>query len=90
MVETACYHHHPENASHYREIVAAVQVADVLVRYANIGFSGNRSEVLPEAWMETSGWSLLFPHQSDSELSIAKASLKRSLERLPTILEGLV
>jgi HD-like signal output (HDOD) protein len=90
MVETARYHHHPEEASHHAQIVAAVQIADHLVRHAGIGDSGNPAVVSTDDWMRLSGWGILFPNNGGEEKPIAHAALKRSLERLPTILEGLV
>ena len=90
MVESALHHHAPERASHHCQIVAAVQIADLLVRHAKIGFSGNPAEVTNEDWLEASGWSILFPQRADAERALARASLNRSLERLPTILEGLI
>ena len=70
--------------------MAAVQVADLIVRHAKIGDSGNRKEVSEESWAECSGWKMLFNHQTDEERVITRASLKRALERVPTILEGIV
>jgi hypothetical protein len=70
--------------------VAAVQVSDLLVRHAKIGSSGNLTEVAYEAWLDSTGWKILFAHQTEDEKSITRASLKRSLERIPSILEGLV
>ncbi len=90
MVETARYHHPPEEANHHAQIVAAVQIADHLVRYAGIGDSGNPMAVSTDDWLHLSGWGILFPHSEGEEKPIAHAALKRSLERLPTILEGLV
>ncbi len=90
MVETAHFHHQPERANHHAQVVAAVQIADLLVRHAKIGYSGNLHEITGDDWLNATGWNLLFPHGSVEEKAIARASLKRSLERLPTILEGLV
>lgn len=90
MIESACFHHQPERAAHYQVIVAAVQIADQLVRHAQIGNSGNPCPVTTDDWMHASGWTILFPRPGDAESAIARANLKRSLERLPTILEGLV
>lgn len=90
MVESAAFHHQPERSTHYTSIVAAVQIADLLVRNARIGKSGNRIEVSSEDWMHAPGWDLLFPNPQEAEQAIARAGLQRSLERLPTILEGLV
>jgi hypothetical protein len=73
-----------------RRIVAAVQIADLLVRHSGIGNSGNAREISQEVWLHASGWDILLPHQREPEKAIAHASFKRSLERLPTILEGLV
>jgi len=90
MVETARHHHQPERATHYAQIVAAVQIADLLVRFAKIGLSGNNTEVTDEDWLNAAGWNILFPQDGDAERAIARASLNRSLQRLPTILEGLI
>jgi putative nucleotidyltransferase with HDIG domain len=90
FVNIVQFHHQPEKARENGNIVAAVQVADLLVRHAKIGKSGNNAEVAEDSWMETAGWQILFGRQSADERSITRASLKRSLERIPIILEGLV
>lgn len=90
MIETALFHHEPERASGHAPIVAAVQIADLLVRHAKIGQSGNAGEVTEETWRNASGWGILFPNRDAGEKAIAHAALKRSLERLPMTLEGLV
>ena len=90
MVETSRFHHQPERASHHAQIIAAVQIADLLVRHARIGHSGNSTPITAEHWLNASGWGILYPHLSDEEKAIARANLKRSLDRLPSILEGLV
>lgn len=89
-VEIVQFHHCPERAHHHEKLVAAVQVADMLVRHAKIGDSGNCAEVPDESWFDSSGWQILFAHQSPSEKSATHASLKRSLEGIPTMLEGMV
>ncbi len=90
MIETARHHHLPERASHHIPIVAAVSVADMLVRHAKLGVSGNVMEVAADSWRQSSAWALLFPHFNAQEHSLAEASLQRSLGRLPVILEGLI
>ena len=90
FVEIVQFHHQPDQAQHHASITAAVQVADLLVRHANIGNSGNRIEISDEACFTSTGWKMLFAHQTAEEKVITRASLKRSLERIPTILEGLV
>lgn len=89
IVDTAEYHHRPELAPG-KPIVAAVQIADMLVRYAKLGNSGNREDVAEDSWLKAPGWAILWPNPSASERDIAHAALKRSLERLPNILQGLV
>ena len=70
--------------------MAAVQIADLMVRHAKIGQSGNAAEVTAEMWLNASGWDILLPNGDAAEKASAQAALIRSLERLPLILEGLV
>jgi len=95
LVDVARFHHEPQRATHHVHLVAAVQIADLLVRHAGIGTSGNSEPVSDDDWFNASGWDLLFPQHdnpedSEAEKALARANLKRSLDRLPTILEGLV
>ena len=90
MIESARFHHHPENARQHRGLVASVQIADLLLRKAKIGCSGNFVEVTQDHCLAASGWQVLFPKPGAAEHAIARASLNRSLERLPSVLEGLV
>jgi len=88
-IQAVRFHHHPGRAAAETRLVAAVQVADLFVRHAAIGNSGNPEEVTTEAWVAADGWNLLFPATTE-ERTIARANMERSLERLSTILEGLV
>jgi len=90
MVKAARFHHRPEAAGQYATLIAAVQIADLLMRSEQIGCSGNFLAVSREQCLGASGWSVLLPNANDAEQAIAKASLHRSLERLPHVLEGLV
>jgi putative nucleotidyltransferase with HDIG domain len=90
FVEIVQYHHNPMTSRPQAHVTAAVHVADLLVRHTKIGDSGNKTEVAFDSWMDSPGWKILFPHQTDAERSIAHASLNRSLERIPAILESLV
>ncbi len=90
MVNSVRFHHHPEKAGDHQLIVASVQIADLLMRNAQIGCSGNYVEVTQDQCLQASGWHILFPNMQDADEAIARASFKRSLERLPHILEGLV
>ncbi len=88
-IQSVRFHHQPGRAQSDVRLVSAVQVADLFVRYARIGNSGNPSQVSGETWMAAEGWELLFPGSSE-ERSLGRANMERSLERLSTILEGLV
>jgi putative nucleotidyltransferase with HDIG domain len=88
-IQAVRYHHDPKSAGHDNRITAAVQVADLFVRHAKIGDSGNPAEVNAEDWIGAEGWDSLFSAGS-TERAIARANMERSLERLSTILEGLV
>jgi putative nucleotidyltransferase with HDIG domain len=90
FVEIVQYHHVPQQTRLQGNVTAAVHVADQLVRHTKIGDSGNKSEVPFESWVDSPGWKILFGHQTDGEKSITRASLNRSLERIPAILESLV
>lgn len=90
MIETARHHATPERASHHGRIVAAVQIANLMIRYARIGESGNPRTPTDRDWLQATGWGILYPKQDAEDHAIARATLKRSLDRLPTILEGLV
>ncbi len=90
MVDVARYHHRSAEAKQNAPLVAAVQIADMLVRYAKIGTSGNPEPVAEEDPFSSKPWQMIFPNQDEEEISIARAALKRSLDRLPTILDGLV
>jgi putative nucleotidyltransferase with HDIG domain len=90
FVEVARFHHHPELASDHASTTSAVQVADMLVRFSNIGDSGNPMAVENESWLNSTGWNMLFATQTEGEKAITRASLARSLDRVPAILECLV
>jgi HD-like signal output (HDOD) protein len=90
MVKSARFHHHPEKTDSHAMVVSAVQIADLLMRNARIGYSGNYQEVTSDEVVKASGWKVLCPTNGDAENAIAHASLHRTLERLPNVLEGLV
>jgi HD-like signal output (HDOD) protein len=90
MVKAARFHHCPEKADGHELIIASVQIADLLMRNAKIGCSGNYIEVSRRQCLEASGWNVLFPKEASPEQTITRASLHRCLERLPHVLEGLV
>jgi len=90
FAEVVRFHHDPAAAQNHLKTVAAVQVADLMVRHTKIGDSGNHAEVAGDSWMASPGWEILFARRSDGEQTIAVASLSRSLARIPAILESLL
>lgn len=90
MVEAALHHNQPELANDQRQIVAAVQIADLLVRQAKLGTNGDPAPVSEEMCAQASGWKILFPEKDPARRTAAKAALQRTLERLPLMLDGLV
>ncbi len=90
MVKAARFHHHPEKADEYAPTIAAVQIADLLLRSEKIGFSGNCVAVTRGQCFTASGCKVLFPNDKEGENAIAQASLSRTLEQIPSMLEGMV
>ena len=90
MITSARFHHRPEQAPQFGHVVASVQIADLLLRSENIGRSGNYLPVTHEQCFAASGWRVLLPNRGEAEQAIARASLSRTLELMPQMLEGLV
>jgi HD-like signal output (HDOD) protein len=90
LIQTVRFHHRPEKAQSHQQVVAAVQIADLLVRSEKMGCSGNYVAVAGEQCFTASGWKVLFPSAQETEQAIARASLARTLEHMPQMLEGLV
>ncbi|HEX2855057.1 MAG TPA: HDOD domain-containing protein [Opitutaceae bacterium] len=84
------YHSEPDRAPRHRLFAAAVQVADYLVRHS--GISGAFEQVMPietDAWLKLDGWKILYGADGPESV-IARASLANSLQRLPTVMQGLI
>lgn len=90
IVAAARHHAAPEGAGEQAPLAAAVQLANGLVRWSGIGDSGNPAPMDEAGWLGLSGWGILFPRRMEEEQSLLRASLRRSLERLPQILDGLI
>jgi putative nucleotidyltransferase with HDIG domain len=90
LVQTARFHHQPEKAQSHGHLIASVQIADLLIRSEKMGIGGNYLEVTREQCFAASGWKVLFPDTHEAEQAIARASLSRTLEQMPQMLEGLV
>ena len=90
IVAAAEYHAEPERARQHAPLVAAVQLANYMVRFNRIGDSGNPAPVSEAAWLQLSGWGILFPQRMEEEQTLLRASLMHSLERLPRVLDGIL
>ena len=90
IVSAVQYHNDPDRAPRHRLFAAAVQVADHLARHS--GISGGFEQVAPveaDAWLRLDGWRILYGSDGP-ESSLARASIANSLQRLPSMLKGLL
>ncbi len=84
------YHIDPDQAPRHRLFAAAVQVADHLVRHT--GISGGFETIDPitaNSWLELPGWHILYGSNSQ-ESNLARAAIANSLQKLPSMLQGLL
>ncbi len=84
------YHNDPARAPRHRLFAAAVQVADYIVRHAGItgGFE-NIDPITPDSWLQLDGWEMLYGADG-SESMLARAALANCVQRLPSMLQGLL
>jgi HD-like signal output (HDOD) protein len=90
MIFTARYHHSPELAPQFQHTVAAVQLANLLLHSSKIGCSGDFVEVTPESCYNAPAWAVLVAKTPEAEQALVKASLTRTLDQIPLMLEGMV
>ena len=90
MIHSARYHHCPEKAPQFNHVIAAVQLSDLLLRAENIGRSGNYLPVTREECFAAPVWNLLLAKTPEAEQALVKASISRTLEQIPSMLEGMV
>ena len=90
IVKVARFHHHPEKTDQYAPTIAAVQLADLLLRSEKIGYSGNGVVLTREQCFAASGYTILFSNVKENEHAMAQASLSRILKRIPEMLKGMV
>ncbi len=84
------YHNAPDLAPRHRLFAAAVQVADHLVRRA--GISGGFENIAPietDSWLLLDGWKILYGAEGN-ETALARAHLANAMQRLPSMLQGLL
>ncbi len=90
IVLAVTHHNRPDESPRHQNFAAAVQIADHIVRHS--GISGGFEQVDPveaDAWVNLPGWQIL--HGSDSaESALARASVANTLQRLPSMLQGLL
>jgi putative nucleotidyltransferase with HDIG domain len=90
IISAVQFHHDPDRAPRHRLFGAAVQVADELVRYTGIHC---RFEQVPtgvaDTWLKLDGWRILYGSEGP-EGRLARASIANSVDRLPSMLQGLV
>jgi HD-like signal output (HDOD) protein len=90
IVTAVHFHSDPDQAPRHRFFAAAVQVADLLVRHSGVtgGFE-TIAPIEPDAWLELDGWKILFGADGP-ESGLARASIANSIQRLPSMLQGLL
>lgn len=84
------HHNDPVKTDLHWHFAAAVQIADYLVRHA--GISGGFEQIDPvaiETWEQLPGWKLLYGTEGH-EAMLARASIANTLNRLPSMLQGLL
>jgi putative nucleotidyltransferase with HDIG domain len=90
MIYSARYHHTPDKAPQFRHTIAAVQLADLLLRSSKVGCSGDYVEISREACYASPIWNVLLARTPEAEQAMVKASLSRTLEQIPLMLDGMV
>lgn len=90
IITAVHYHNDPDRAPRHRLFAAAIQVADYLVRHSGItgGFE-KVDPIEPDAWLKLDGWKILFGADGP-ESALARAAIANSLQRLPSMLQGLL
>ncbi|MEX0322889.1 MAG: HDOD domain-containing protein [Puniceicoccaceae bacterium] len=90
IVEAVLFHHEPSNAYRCRAYAAGIQVADYISRFGGCesGFE-NVTRIAFGDWEHLEGWGILFTGDR-AETQFARASVLNSIERLPSILQGLI
>ncbi len=84
------YHNRPDECPSHQNFAAAVQIADHIARHS--GISGGFEQVAPvaaDAWLELPGWKILYG-SDNAESMLARASVANTLQRLPSMLQGLL
>lgn len=90
IVEAVLFHHSPGAAFHQKGYAAGIQVADAIVRYGGCEeIFEPEVEVAYGDWETLQGWEILYSGEA-AESQYARATVLSSIERLPSILQGLL
>jgi HD-like signal output (HDOD) protein len=90
IVEAILFQFEPGRAPMSSKLAAGVQVAEAIARFGGCKASfDNIDEIAYEDWDQLEGWNILFG-VGKVEQQFARASILSCVERLPTILKGLL
>jgi putative nucleotidyltransferase with HDIG domain len=89
IVGAAEFHHHPDRAPYQSNIIAGVQIADLLICHRGIGSLGEPSET-GSSWRDAIGWTLLYTSKQIAEKSAAQAAIAASSEKLKAKMQQLL
>jgi len=90
IVEAVLFQFEPSRAPSGSKLAAGVQVAESIARYGGcIASFEDVKDVEYEDWEKLAGWDILFG-AGKAERQYARASILSCVERLPTILKGLL
>lgn len=90
IVVAVRHHNEPDKAPRHAYLPAAVQVADHLARHAGVASGFEQVEKAEEdTWTDLPGWKILYG-EDPAEWKIARAEIANTLQRLPTMLGGVV
>lgn len=89
IIEAVACHHRPLGAKNHSLLAAALQVADSMVQITGIETIDMLDPIDAEYLSKLEGWQLLF-EDPERDVKDALASIFRSLEKMPLMLQGIV
>ena len=90
LIEAARFHDVPEEAEKARSIAAATQIANLVAKKHELGYSGNSRPVSLDRCLDASGWSILAPFLSREARASTYGGWLKTLEGMPSILQAVV
>jgi len=88
LVAAARFHHRPAVAR--EPAAAAVQIADLVLRHAELGRSGNPATPSRDDCLAAEGWRVLLPDAAPARIGATLSSLDLTVARMPLVLDSLV